>query len=83
MTNLPVDYENRPWKSKYLTEETPVLNNWFIFGDPATQWTVDITDGTQDIFVNIPRDIAVRLVEARQAMVDEIEKWLCNSEEER
>jgi hypothetical protein len=68
MTTLPVDYRKRPWRHKYLDEETPVLNRWFIFGT-YPDGTVGISDGDQDIFSYVPQPIAVEIVNARNTFV--------------
>ena len=69
MTTLPIEYRRRPWKARYIDEETPVCNRWFIFGE-YPDGTVTITDGTADILEYVPRAEAERIVEARNAFVD-------------
>lgn len=60
---LPIDASAAPYREKYLTCETPVLNRWRVQGDGPT---VDIIDGTDDIFTCVPADKARRLVAARE-----------------
>lgn len=76
MTSLPVDYNKRPWKGKYLTEETPVLNYWMIFGK-FSDGTVGISDSDQDIFEHVPENVAKEIVEARNTFCDKIEEIFC------
>lgn len=80
MTSLPVDYTKKPWRAKYLTEETSVLNYWFIFGE-RKDGTVDVSDPDQDIFENVPIDVASKIIEARHKFCQTIEEIFCNFEE--
>ncbi len=66
MTSLPIDYRSRPWRTKYLDEETPVINQWFIFGT-YPDGSVGISDGQEDIVEWIPRKLAEEIIEARNA----------------
>lgn len=77
MTNLPVDFRKAPWKPKYLTEETPVLNGWIKFGTHE-DGTVDISDANMDIFTHVPEEIADEIINARNEFCAVIEKHLCN-----
>jgi hypothetical protein len=81
MTMLPVDYNKRPWREKYLIEETPELNFWFIFGESKDGKTVDISDGDKEIFTNVPREIAEEIIEYRWHMCDIITKYFSNFKE--
>lgn len=60
----PIEW-NPPWRTKYIDEETYLLNQWFIFGQ-YEDGTVCITDGTNDIFTRIPRDTAEEICRLRQ-----------------
>lgn len=62
--DLPVYVRNAPFREKYL-DETPMLAPWMIFGQSADGTRVDISNGTDDMFVYVPRDVAERLVAAR------------------
>lgn len=75
MTTIPIDYRKRPWKPKYLTEETLMLNRWMIFGTFPDD-TVGISDGTDDIFDYVPKDVAERIIAARDAFCKVIEEEL-------
>jgi len=68
---LPIDFRNRPFKPKYIDEETRETSHWFIFGEHPDDGTVDIMDGTQnDVIVHVPADKAERICEARNRFVD-------------
>jgi hypothetical protein len=73
MTTLPVDYRKRPWRAKYLDEETPVLSRWIVFGE-FDDGTVGISDMNSDIFEHVPRDVAEQIIDARNAFVDVVLK---------
>ena len=75
MTDLPIDYRKRPWPTKHLTDETPVLNLWTIFG-ARDDGSVDISDGLRDIFQWVPRGVAEDIVRARNAFVVVVVKHL-------
>lgn len=77
MTGLPVDYSKAPWRPKYLTEETTILNYWIIFGK-RENGNVDISDADQDIFVDVPRDIADEIIKARNEFCSVVEKYFCD-----
>ena len=72
MTSLPIDYKRRPWKSKYITEETPVLSEWFVFGENRETDECDISDGNEDIFTGVPRDVADEIIAIRNKSCQEI-----------
>ena len=74
MTDLPIDYRKRPWRTKHLTE-IPVLDLWTIFG-ARSDGSVDISDGHRDIFQWVPRGVAEDIVAARNAFVDVVVKHL-------
>lgn len=65
---LPIDYRTKPIKPKYLDCETEATAAWFIFGD-YPDGTVGVCDGDRDIFKHIPRDVAERIVKARNEFV--------------
>lgn len=69
MTQLPIDYTRRPWKTKYIDEETLATNKWFIFG-VFKDGTVDVSDGTEDILTHVPRAAAEEIIKARNDFVD-------------
>jgi hypothetical protein len=75
MTGIPIDYRNVPFKDKYLTEETFLLNHWFIFGS-YPDGTVNISDSTDDIIQYVPWDVAERIIEARKVFCNTIEREL-------
>lgn len=50
---------NIPMRPKYVDEAVGV---WFIFGEYA-DGDVDVSDGTRDVFMKIPRPLAERLIE--------------------
>ena len=79
MTDLPIDYRKRPWPTKHLTDETPVLNLWTIFG-ARSDGSVDISDGHRDIVQWVPRGVAEDIVAARNAFVDVVVKHLGETE---
>lgn len=70
---LPIDASAAPYREKYLTRETPVLNRWRVQGDGPT---VDIIDGANDIFTRVPSDKARRLVAAREFFCLAVEQEL-------
>ena len=78
MTDLPIDYRQRPWRTKHLTE-IPVLDLWTIFG-ARSDGSVDISDGHRDIFQWVPRGVAEDIVAARNAFVDVVVKHLGETE---
>lgn len=72
MTALPIDYANVPFKTKYLTEETFLLNRWsFIYS--AGGKLVTVHDGCNDIFVNAPLSVAREIIAHRDAFCHSIE----------
>lgn len=75
MAALPIDYSRRPWREKYV-DETPRLARWFIFGQ-FLDGTVGITDADTSIFDRVPRDVAERIIAARDVFCDAIVKELC------
>lgn len=79
MTDLPIDYRKRPWKQKYIDEETPELNRWMIFGE-YPDGSVGISDGQIDIFTHVPRDKALLIVTARNAFVAIVVRELGSSQ---
>lgn len=73
---LPIDYRKAPFKRKYIDSETPVTNEWVVFGH-HDDGTVDISDGTDDIFVHVPPDVAETLIEARRQFCVTVAHELC------
>jgi hypothetical protein len=75
MTMIPLDARNAPFRMKYLTEETFLLNRWMIFGT-YPDGSVCISDGQEDIMEWVPRDQAERIIAARDAFCGVIEEEL-------
>jgi len=73
--NLPIDASKPITRWKYLDEETPVFNSWYVFGEKET--TVDIADPDGDVILNVPKDKAERILLARKAFVNAMRKELC------
>lgn len=69
MTTLPIDFASRPWKPKYIQDETLATNKWMVFGT-YPDGSVGICDGDNDILINVPPAAAERIVSARNAFVD-------------
>lgn len=82
MTGLPVDYNKRPWRDKYLFDETSVLKYWFIMGT-YPDGTVGICDGDEDIFSYVPLEVAQEIVKARKEFLEVIEKHFALSQSGR
>lgn len=68
---LPIDYRNRPFKPKYLDEETPMFARWFTFGT-FEDGTTTITDGTVDIMDRVPTEQADKIVKERNDWVEKL-----------
>lgn len=66
---LPIDYSKRPFRQKYIDEETDLFSIWYIFGEHPDGW-VDIANPAGDVFTKVPKDVAERIVAARQKFVD-------------
>lgn len=62
--DLPIDVEMAPFREKYL-DETPMLAPWIIFGQSQDGTRVDISNGTDDMFMGVPVKQAERLIAAR------------------
>lgn len=45
---------------------------WFIFGENVKAGTVDLSNGTDDIFTHIKREDAEKLIEIRKRFLDEV-----------
>ena len=67
---LPIDVRNAPFRHKYLDEETPLFCRWMIFGRHADGVTVDIADSDGEVFVNVPIEMAERILATRNAFCD-------------
>lgn len=76
MTDLPFDCRKAPIREKYLIDETFLFKFWFIFGE-REDGTVDISDGTNDIFCHVRRDQAERIIAARDQFCRILDKELC------
>ena len=72
-----VDYNTFPMREKYLIDENEYLSEWFIFGEYEN--TVDIWADPpgSDVFINVPKDKALELIEARRRFCQEIVR-ICN-----
>lgn len=77
MTDLPVDFSQKPWRPKYIEDETPMFQRWIIFGE-WPDGTVDVSSANQDIVVRVPRAVAEQMIAARDAFVDVMVKHLCD-----
>lgn len=77
---LPIDYRQRPFKAKYIDEETHMLSRWMIFGEHPDGW-VDIANSNgDDIFTHVPRDVAERMVDGRNDWVASVLEELNKTE---
>lgn len=72
---LPLNFANRPFKTKYIDEETPMFARWMAFGT-RSDGTTDICSGDTDVFECVPRDIAERIIAARHDFIDVIMREL-------
>lgn len=66
---LPIDYRKRPIKTKYVDEETPMFARWMIFGE-YPDGSVCVCSGDDDIFEYMPKEVAEKVIAARDAFVD-------------
>jgi hypothetical protein len=70
---LPIDFRKRPFKPKYIDEETSTTCRWFIFGTFPDDRTVGIMGSDQqEVMTHVPLDVAQRLVFARNKFVDKV-----------
>lgn len=61
-----------PYSFKYL-EENPIFGSrWFIFGETKTH--ANVADRVGDVFINIPKEQALKLIKARDEFVDKMEE---------
>ena len=65
MPQIPIDYRDRPWRAKYVDMEG-LFAPWFEFG-VSSDGTVDLASADGDVFLHVPRDVAERLLKARDA----------------
>lgn len=70
--DLPLDLRKAPFKPKYLDEETPMLADWFAFGEDIEDGTAMIGDGNADVLVGVPQRKVAPILEARQRFVAEM-----------
>lgn len=57
-------------KEKYVEERFPL---WFVFGHQiGVPTTVDLSDGTRDIFQGVSKETAKALISARAAFVNDL-----------
>lgn len=73
--DLPIDVSRAPYRAKYLDEETKLFSIWFEFGSRG-EGLVDIADGFDDVLINVPKDKAARILEARQVFINALLKEL-------
>lgn len=81
MTAIPIDYRRRPWRTKYILDETFLFNTWFIFGE-YPDGSVCITDGNADIMEYVPRDVAEEIISKRDEFCNFLRSKLCNWDED-
>jgi len=62
---LPIDASTL-CREKYL-DETPMFANWFVFGTSTDGKSVDLSNGTDDVMVNVPLEKAEKIIQARDA----------------
>lgn len=62
-----------PITQKYIDIACPPL---FVFGSHDGGVTVDISDINQDVFTHVPRDIAVKIIEANSEYMNKLYKLL-------
>lgn len=60
-------------REKYIDEQVGGI--WFIFGEHE-DGSVDISNGTNDVFTKIPLDKALKLVDIRYKFLEELYKEL-------
>ena len=64
-----------PMRPKYIDEAVGI---WFIFGTNPENGGVDISDGNNDVFTDIPYEIALKLVEVQNEFRNKLYSILCN-----
>jgi len=64
---------------KFRTVES-VYHTWHIFGENKETGTVDVSDGEGDVYTNVPRGLANRLITARKLFVEEMFKVYVEAE---
>lgn len=69
--NLPINARDAPFREKYIDEETAMLRRWFIFGS-SSDGHVDLSDGTDDVFLNLRPEQADTIKRARHVFVDAV-----------
>lgn len=62
-----------PMKEKYVEER---VGCWMIFGE-YENGNVDVSNGHGDIFCNLPRDAAEKIIELQNKFYQELVKILC------
>lgn len=83
MTQIPIDYANAPFKTKYLTEETFLLNRWCIGSHSPGITHVEIHDGCETILENVPIWVARQIIAHRDAFCHSIELMFGYTDPER
>lgn len=67
-----------PMSSKSLDK---IVRPWFLFGVNVHDTNlVDISNGIEDLFTSLPREIAVKVIEARDKFIDQLEDLLCKEQ---
>lgn len=61
-----------PYRWKYVEKDVR-FRQWFVFGVNKTTGNVDISDGEDDVFVDVPEDAAIRILAARHTFLTTLE----------
>lgn len=73
-----IDYDTFPMKEKYLIDENEYLSEWFIFGEYEDKVDIWADPPGMDVFINVPKEVALELIKVRQAFCQEIVR-ICNA----
>ena len=65
-----------PMSEKTVDRVTKI---WFVFGTHG-DGTADVNDGTQDVFVGLPPDVALKVTEAHDEFREKLYSILCKPE---
>ncbi|MCK9361764.1 hypothetical protein M0Q28_06110 [Patescibacteria group bacterium] len=77
---LPINFAHRPFRDKYIDEETREMAFWFEFGFNPKTGNVDIADHYGDVIVDVPIKIAMEIILARNQFVSVLNKHLGEKE---
>jgi len=70
--DLPLDARTRPFREKYIDEETPMFRRWMLFG-VEQDGTVHVCDGDGDSIISgLTVGEAMRITEARHIFVNTV-----------